>query len=76
MILLVGHIGGEHIYAYLKSDMKVDRYDTVYVDYLKSELKPQTGKFTHVDGGEKEYSYVFESILSIRFPVSGEPTYA
>jgi len=66
---------GTNTYLYVKSDMKVYIFDTVYMTYLDSDIKQQSGKFTDYSGKELEYTYVLENVLNIRFPESGEPTY-
>ena len=66
---------GANTYLYVKSNMKVYMFATVYMTYLDSDIKQQSGKFTDHSGKELEYTYVLENVLSIRFPVSGETTY-
>ena len=61
---------------YNDTDMGIDELDTVVIDFLEADLKPQTGKFVDAFGKECDYVYILEDFNSIRFPTAEEPTFA
>ena len=78
IILHIGYTDGlEEIYAYVKTDLKAKAFDTVYMEYYEGDIKKQNGKFMYEIGRpeEREYTYVLENVVNIRFPVAGEATY-
>ena len=78
IILHIGYTDGlEEIYAYVKTDFKAKAFDTVYMKYYEGDIKKQNGKFMYEIGRpeEREYTYVLENVVNIRFPVAGEATF-
>lgn len=69
MVLDMGELG----YVYVKSNWKANLFQMVYLEYYESNLKQQKGKFTDVDGKEKEYAYVLENKRGIREAANEDP---
>ena len=65
-------------YVYVQyADPEIKVFDTVIIEFSETDLISANGSFLTIDGRERSYSYMLQTLKSIRFPdpTKGEPTF-
>ena len=74
IVVEIGYIGYVYV-KHIRSDMNIKELNTVVIKFSGDDLIAANGTFINFDGKEMSYSYILEEPESIRFTITGEPTF-
>jgi hypothetical protein len=63
LVLDIKNVG----YVYVKTTLKPDPSDDIFLEFYASDLKQAKGTFTDSEGKEQEYAYVLENVVNLYY---------